>query len=637
VVSLNGRDFTVIGVFPQTVRSRMPSELSTSRPADFWVPLRLDETVAPRGLHFMSTLGRLKPGVSIDAARAQMSSHLTRLRGADTIPRHAVRIMPLEAQVIGDSQAMLKLLLGAVIMLLLIACANVANLLLARAAFRHREFAVRLALGASRTRIVSQLLAENVVRSLLGGALGIAIAYGTVWGIRKFLPLRLPRLDEVGIDARVLAFAFAASVVTGILFGLVPALSTARQSGSTLRGSGRGISGGLRAEHLRRSLIVAEIAMSFVLLAGAGLLMKSFVGLAQSTLGFEEARVVSSYVSLPSSRYRDSNEVRSFYRRMQAEIAAIPGVEGVAFTSDLPVQGGTNGGVNIDGRTYDDATRPIAEKRVVSTNYLQVMGAKLSSGRMFDDHDVAGAALPSVIINETFAKRHFPGENPIGRRVDFLWEVTGLQTIVGVVEDLREGSQTAGPLAAIYIPVDQRSSQGMFMVVRAQGDPRGLTGAIRARVATLDPLMPVAAPTPLTDTVAGGISRQRATTIILGTFAAIALLLAAIGLYGVISYSVTQRTQELGVRAALGAQASDLMQLVLRQGALFLAAGVVIGVAGALGLTRYIRAELYGVTPLDGQTYVIVALVLAATALLAIALPARRATRSDPLSVLRAE
>ena len=635
-VTLSGRPWTVVGVFPSRPNALTPRRLAQSNSSDFWIPLRLSETNAPRGLHFLEAVGKLKPGVTIEAARAQLTALGARLK-ADSVTDHDISASPLAERVVGDSQLMLQILLGAVFLLLLIACANIANLLLARGAARSREFALRRALGASRGRVISQLLAENVMRAMAGGVLGIAVAVGVLAAMRRWLSLDLPRYDQITIDARVLGAALAMSVATGIVFGLLPALrASSSDPNAAMRGGGRGVFGHVQGQRTRRMLVIGELAMSFVLLVGSALLLKSFAALTRVDTGFDAKQMVTAFTLLPYSRYPDSLAQLQFYARLTERLESIPGVEGVAFASDLPVQGGTSGGIGIEGRTFTGATIPIAQKRMVSANYFAVMGARVVSGRMFDATDRLGNT-PAIIVNETFARRWFPGADAVGKRLEFFWNTTDTQTVVGVVADLAEGPQHLGPIPAVYVPIQQVSGSAMNMIVRLSGNSSALIPAIRAGLRDVDPLIPLPPLQSMSTIVGEGIARQRSTAAILTSFAALALLLASVGLYGVISYSVAQRKQELGIRAALGAQPAALMGLVLRQGVLFVTTGVVMGLAGTLVLRRYVASQLYGIEATDLPTYLLVAVVLIVVALVAMTVPALRATRSDPLTALRAD
>jgi predicted permease len=638
VLTINGQPHSVIGVFPGDARSRLPNELTGGRRTDYWAPLRLTVQNAGPGLHFMNMMGQLGPNVDVAHAREQLAAVAAGLhRDSVVLTTHSIRVQPLAERIIGNVGGMLNLLEASVAMLLLIACANVANLLLARAAARQREFAIRGALGAGRTRIIAQLLAESVVRSVVGGLLGIAVAYGGSWAMRRWLTISLPRMEAVAIDGRVLAFAFGISVLTGLVFGLVPALRASRSDVSTaLREGGRGVFGSIRRDRLQRALVIGEVALSFVLLVGAGLLIKSFGQLLAVPLGFAPERIVTGYVYLPASRYPDSVRQRAFYTRTLEAVSAIPGVEGAALASNLPVEGGTSGGVPIEGKTFPPGSGPVAEKRIVSVNYFQVMQTRLVAGRFFERTEAPGTQ-PAVVVNESFVRRWFPGESGVGKRVEFAWDIQGVQTIVGVVADIREGALDEPINPSIYIPVEQRSNSGMYLIVRSSVGAAPLMAAVRQTLHNIDPDLPLSEERTLAQVISADISGHTASAAILGAFAALALLLAGVGLYGVISYSVAQRTHELGVRAALGARRGDLMKLVLRQGAGFVIAGIVIGVAGALGFARVMSAQLFGVAPSDPVTFLIVALVLACVAFVATVVPAVRAMMANPLAVLRTE
>ncbi|MDB4909376.1 MAG: hypothetical protein JWO39_199 [Gemmatimonadetes bacterium] len=636
VLQMDGRAFTVVGVYPSGASARLPNELVSGAHAQIWLPLRLSDEDAPRDLHFLYVMGQARTGVSIPlvisgmrgVARALIQEHVT---------TNGIAVKKLNEQLTHDAQRPLTLLLGAVALLLLISCANVANLLLARAAARRREFAIRLALGAPRSRIVTQLLIDSMVRAIVGGAAGIALALGASWWLRHRLAVRLPRFELVSIDARVLVFALLVSIATGLLFGLVPALRASRgHVREALQEGGRGLSGSIRHDRFRRALIVGEIALSFILLVQAGLLIRSLENVLAVPKGFDASRLVSGMVYLPASSYPDTLRQLAYFEQLLERTRALPGVQEVGLTSSLPIEGGVNGGIGIEGREFAPNDVPMVEKRVVSAGYLKALGASIRSGRLFDERDAAGAP-PSVIVNESFVRRWMPNEDAVGKRVDFKWETQGLQTIVGVIADMREGPLNAPAIPAIYIPVAQRPSSAMFLVVRAAGDPASLVPSIRSVMRAVDSHLPLANIRTLDEIVGADVASQRLTTSILAIFAALALLLAAVGLYGVISYSVLQRTQELGVRAALGARRKDLMRLVLSQSAGFTIAGIILGGIGALALGQLIAHQLFGVRAADSMTFMFVVVLLALVAALASAVPAFRATRADPLAALRQE
>ena len=633
-VTLAGRPATVIGVFPATLRSRLPNELASGRRTDYWMPLRLTTTNAPAGLHFMYMAGQLKPGVTAEQVTARMNLVARQVSTEDNTV-HELRATPMATRVAGTTRDMLGLLVGSVGILLLIACVNVANLLMARAAGRTREFGIRLALGAGRGRIVNQLLAESVVRALLGGLLGVALAYGGVWAMRHGLQVRLPRFEAVTIDERVLAFTLLLSILVGLVFGVVPALRAARGDPRMALGEATRVVGSIRSDRFRRLLVTGEVALSFVLLIAAGLLLRSFERVLSVPLGFESRNVVTATVALPFSRYADSTRQRAFFSDLISRLEAAPGVEAVGLTSSLPIEGGTNGGVQIEGKEVPPEQAPMAEKRIVSAGYLPSMQARMVSGRGFNQGDVPGGA-PVVIVNEAFVRKLMPGEEAVGKRAAFQWGIEGMQTIVGVVADMREGALRDDVPPAIYIPFTQRTSDAFYVVIRGALPSPALTTILRQTVSAMDPNLPLAQVRTLDDILANGVATERVMASLLGTFAGLALLLAAVGLYGVISYSVAQRTQELGVRAALGARQSDLMRLVFGQGTRMFVAGLVIGAVAAYGLAGLIANQLYGIGPRDPATFAVAGGLLAIVALAATLVPALRATRSDPLQALRA-
>jgi putative ABC transport system permease protein len=636
-LQLSGNPFTVIGVFPSGLESRVPTQLASSRAPDYWQGLRLDEPRAPAGLHFISLVGLLRRDVSFAAATSRIT-FLNRQFASDTGSVHRVAAADLSARVLGPSRAMLGAIFGAVVLVLLVACANVANLLLTRAAARQREIAIRTALGASRSRIISQLLVESTLRALIGGALGVAFAMLCLHYVRQSRGVQLPRLTEVGIDGLALSFALGVSLLTGIAFGLVPALRSANADANTvIREGGRGISGSLRRDFFRRALIIGELVTSVVLLCGAGLLLRSFQQLLNVPLGFEAERVITASVNLPvATKYRDSLSQIGFFDQVLSKVRAIPGVESVAASSNLPVEGGADGGVPIEGKTYPVGGAPVADKRWVTAGYFHTLGARIVKGREF----LASDAMTSqhvAIVNEAFASRYLPNESPIGKRIDFGWNTSGFQTIVGVVANVREGSLSGELKPAVYVPHAQRSSGFMYLIARTSIDETSVVPAIRRVVKEVDSQIPVEDVRPLEEVATAGIATQRFTAFLLQAFAFAALLLAAIGLYGVVSYSVAQRTQELGVRAALGAQRGELLAGVMREGMAFVAIGVVVGLVAARGAAQFISAQLFGVTPGDPTVYLVVPVLLGVVSAVALMAPAMRAAAIDPIIALREE
>ena len=634
-LTIGGYPYTIIGVLPASESARLPDDLANDRQPDFWMPLRLTEQNAPRSLHFLSVMARPEPGIAPTQMRDRISAISATLAsdGVDTV---SMQTHPLAEMVVGDTRRPLTILLGAVGLLLLIACANVANLLLARAASRERELGIRVALGAGRARIFGQLLAESVVRALVGGAAGVAVAYASIWAAHRWLAITLPRFNEVRIDARVLGFAVALSVAAGVLFGIAPALHAMRaKAGTVLREAGRGTFGSVHKDRVRRALIIAEVSLSFVLLVGAGLLIRTLDELMAVKRGFDPAHVLTAQVGLPSSQYPDSTAVRGFYERLLLETRSIPGVQSAALTSELPSPG-TTGGITIEGETFPPDKAPMVAKRVVSSGYFETLKAHLAAGRFFTPSDAAGAP-PVVIVNRTFVERWFHGRDPIGHRVDFSWDTHGLQTIVGVVDDIHETTPDGPPAPAMYISAEQHPVSWMVLVVRSTRDDASLLTAIRTRLEAIDPELPLSDVRTLNDVVGASVASQRLSASILGAFAMLALLLAAVGLYGVISYSVAQRTQELGIRVALGAGRAALLRLVMRQGVGLVLVGLVLGLTAALAAGRIMASQLFGVVASDPVTFTIAALVLGGVALLATAIPAVRAARVDPTVTLRAE
>jgi putative ABC transport system permease protein len=635
-LTLGDQPYTVIGIIPPGRRSTLPAALAAARQFDVWVPLQLDTEHAPRGIHFLEVLGRLRPGLDRTRAGERLASFATSLRESGET-EHGIHLAPLERLVIGDARPLLVALAGAVGMVLLIACTNVANLLLARSAVRRREIAIRAALGAARGRLVRQLLVEHLLLALLGGGAGVLVAWAGVAGLRALGPTAMPRLAEATVDARLLGFALALSLMTGLLFGLLPAFQASRADLSEVMKEGaRGSAGGPARERLRSSLIVAEVALSFALLLGAGLLLRSLDRLLAVDKGFDAEGVLSGQVILPSSRYPEGHQQAAFFRDLRERVQALPGVQAVAGASSLPLAGGASGGIAIEGRVLPPGARLTAEKRIVTPGYFEVLRTPVLAGRAFTENDAAGRPAV-VVVNQAFARRYFPGESPLGKRVDFSWETTGMQEIVGVVGDVREQAlhEPAGP--AIYIPVAQRPADWGFLIVRTAGDPLALAPALRRTVASLDHDLPVAEVRPLEDVVAEALADRRLAMALFAVFSALSLALAALGLYAVISYSVAQRRQEIGIRMALGARAEQVVRSVLGQGLTLIATGVVCGALAALGLGRFLAGLVFGVGTADPVTFVSVALLLAATALLASLVPALRAAQVEPASVLRSE
>lgn len=632
-LNLNGQVFTVVGVLPKAFRSISARDIGAAVTRDVWTPLRLRN--APRSLHFLGVIGRLRDGLTLDQARAETNVLAKQLQ-QQTGGTHSIRLTPVDTAVSANSRPLLLVLLGAVGFVLLIACANVANLLLARASARRREIAVRLAIGAGRARVVRQLLTESVSMAIVSGVLGVVIA---VWGVDLFAPAGpggLPRLQDIRVDITALAFTLTISVLTGILFGVAPAIQASKTDfHETLKEAGRQ-STGVRGQRLRNVLVLSQIALSLVLLIGAGLLIRSFTSLLYVNKGFDGDNVLTLGVSLPSAKYPEPRQRAAFFDDVIHRIQNLQGVRAAGAVSELPLDGGTSGSIQIDGKTFPRNEPAIAQKRIASANYFETMRIPLVRGRLFSDRDVESA--PKVaIIDEALSQRFFPGEDPIGKRIAFNWDIEGFQEIIGVVGNVKHYEVREQSLPAIYVTHLQRPSPALTIAVRSDSNPENIVAAIREQVYAVDRDQPVADIRTMDKLTLDSLASQRQSMILLASFASIALFLAAVGVYGVISYSVTQRTHELGIRMALGAQRGDIFRLVVRHGAFLTVTGVTLGLAAAGLLSRFLTSLLFGVKPFDPLTYAGVSLVLATIALLACYVPARRAARVAPMEALRHE
>jgi putative ABC transport system permease protein len=639
-VSFSGRNRIVIGVMPPDFRF-------PAKETDAWVPLAPpDQMKSNRQAFWLNVIGRLKPGVTLAQAQAEMTGIAKRLEAQypDINTNFGVNLVPLPEQTVGQLRPALLILLGAVLFVLLIACANVANLLLSRAAAREREFAIRTAIGASRARLIRQLLVESLLLAGIGAGLGMLFA---VWGLdalKAIAPSDMPRIAEIGIDARVLLFTLGVSCLTALLFGLAPALQASSLNlNDTLKDGGRGASQGVRSRGLRRLLVVSEVALALMLLVGAGLLLKSFNRLQAVDLGFRPEGLTTMKLQLPALKYREESQRAAFYQQLLERLENTPGVESAgAITSVFLSKTPNSSFFNIEGRPlFQPSERVEAPIDSISPNYFQVIGAPLIKGRAFNTQDREGAPRV-VIINERMARRFFPGEDPLGKRIFFGErpdpEQNPLRTIVGVVADTRRTGFDAEVRPETYLPLAQSPSGSMTMVVRATADdPASLTASVRSAVRSIDPDQPVYDIKTMSQLVGEMIAQRRLNMILLGIFAVIALVLASVGIFGVMNYMVAQRTHEIGVRLALGAQKRDVLRLVLGQGMTLAALGVVIGLVGAFALTRVMASLLYGVSATDPAVFLGIAALLAAVAFLATYIPARRATKVDPMVALRYE
>jgi putative ABC transport system permease protein len=642
-ITLDGRSLTVVGVAPAGFQFPIGAE-----PADLWTTIAHDAAganpmTAQRGLGYLRVIGRLKPGVSITQAQAEMDGIARRLelQYQDDNAHQGARLVPALEQLVGDVRRPLLIIFGAVGCVLLIACANVANLLMARATTRRREIALRAALGASRGRVIRQLLTESVLLALSGSVFGWLLAWGCMESLLLLSPENIPRLQEIRLDGRVFGFTLLVSLLTGVIFGPAPALQAAKtELTETLKEGGR--SGeGARGARLRSALMIAEVAIALVLMAGAGLLLNSFWRLLQVNTGFDPRQTLTFRLNLPDSKYSGPQSV-AFFERLQARLQNLPGVRGASVTFGLPFGKSRIGTeLDIEGLPVARGDRPQIECQSVLPDYFRTLGIRLIKGRDFNARDDLKARRVAI-INETLARRFFPNEDPIGKRIrpDISAEPGDppIREIIGVVSDVRNRSLTADVPFEVYMPYTQFPiSTGMWIALRTDADPRSLISAARAEVQALDKELPVFEVKTLEQYFSGEVGRPRFNALLLLFFAGVALLLTAVGLYGVISYSVTQRTREIGVRMALGAQTNDVLRLVVKQGMTLTLIGSVIGLGGALALTRLLKTLLFGVGAADPPTFSIIVLLLITVAFVACWLPARRATKVDPMVVLRSE
>ncbi|MCM3871733.1 MAG: ABC transporter permease [Pyrinomonadaceae bacterium] len=636
-IALSGKSYTVIGVMPATFRFGPGDEQ-----IDLWTPMAFTAQEAQNhGGHYVAAIGQLKPAMTIDQARAEMITIAARVAAQyPAATGWSVKVMPLLEFSVRSIKPALLVLLVAVGFVLLIACANVANLLLARAAGRQKEIATRTALGAGRGRIIRQLLTESMLLSLLGGTVGLLLAK---WGTDLLLtlaPSDLPRMDNVSVDGRALAFTAAITFLTGIIFGLVPALQASKPNlNETMKDAARGSSEGGRRKLVRNTLVVLEVASALVLLVGAGLMIKSFYRLQEVDPGFNPNNALTTSVELPKQRYPEETQQVAFFQQLIERVGALPGVEAAGASCVVPMTGDDFVlAFEIDGQPpLQPGATQSTNYYSVSSDYFKAMGIPLSRGRVFNERDTKQSPRVAV-INETMATKMFPGEDPIGKRITFDREdKNAWYEIVGIVGDVKQYGLDQPTTMQTYEPYTQQTLPYMTLVVRAAGDPTSLGAAIRSEVLKLDKEQPATDIKTLNQYFSTSIAQQRFSMVLLGVFAAVALVLAAVGIYGVLSYAVTQRTHEIGIRMALGAGRRDVFQLVVGRGMLLSLIGVAGGLVAAFGLTRLMESLLFGVTATDAVTFASVAGVLLAVALLACYIPARRATKVDPLVALRYE
>jgi putative ABC transport system permease protein len=660
-VRLNDNPFTVVGVMPPDFR--LPEHLSTPQGAQLWLPAQIDLANLNWGSHYLRPIARMKPGVRPEQALAEVSAVFAQLRqdnpqGAINDPGYNISVLPLHDDLVGAVKKALWVLVGAVGLVLLIACANVSSLLLARAAGRQKEIAVRAALGAGRGRLIRQLLTESALIALSGGAVGVALAAWGVELIAKTNLISVPRLSQISLNITVLFFTLGVSLVAAILFGLAPAAQVSRLDlNRALREEGRGLVGSAGGARIQRALVVSEVALAVMLVIAAGLLLRSFDRLLRIDPGFNVNNLLTVNINLPASRYQDNARVTAFYNQLLERVRAAPGVVSAAAASGLPLTDASGDTVfQIEGRPDNNGVvdQSIPPDRSayghfyywqVTPDYFKTMGIALRQGRVLQASDDANAP-PVVVINETMARGFWPNESPLGKRIQLFWSALQkgpLAEIVGVVRDvplrqLNEEirpeaylSQAQGPIVASW------TGRGMSLVVRTSAEPLVLAAAVRREAQALDNAVPIFGVSTAEQTLGRTVAQPRFNLILLGLFAVVALLLAAVGVYGVLANAVRQRTHEMGVRLALGARPGAVFRLVIGQGMGLAGVGIGIGLGGALALMRYLESLLYEVKPTDPLTFGGVALLLLGVSLLACWIPARRATRVDPMIALRCE
>lgn len=637
-ITLNGGAYQVVGVLPAGFKNPVPTERNVT---ELWIPLPMNLDSTGRRSDFLSVVGRLKPNVTIQQARAEMNTITARLEQQYPASNTgwSALILPLQERITGDVRPAMWVIVGVVGFLLLIACANVANLLLVRSAARQQEIAVRRALGAGRFRLIRQFLTESVLLALAGGILGSLLA---MWGVEflvRLSPGNIPRLDEVRLNWRVLLFTLVVSLLTGAIFGLIPALhATNPNLTESLKEGGRSSTEGLRGARLRNALVVAEIAIALVLLVGAGLMIKSFIRLQAVDPGFKPERILAVDLALPSVKYKEAPQQVAFWDQLLGRVSQLPGVERAAAVTALPLSGGAILSFDIEGRPAPPAGQePDAEYRVVTPGYFETMGISLARGSGFTEQHTSN--VPAVtIINETLARKYFPGEDPIGKRINLgNPETSPWRTIIGVVRDIRQQALEEEPYPQMYAPYAQFPSRAMTLVARTSSNPSGLVPIIRSELSSMDKDQPLFNVRTMEQVMSESISRQRFNMLLIAIFACVGLVLASVGIYGVMSYVVTLRTHEIGVRMALGASARDVLKMVVRQGMILAFAGTGVGLVAAFLLTRLISSLLFDVRATDPLTYILISVLLIAIALLACFIPARRATRVDPMVALRYE
>jgi putative ABC transport system permease protein len=640
-IALNGKSYTVIGVMPRSMQ--LPTAGNWKN--QVWVPIAFPpEEAAQRGSHFLEVIARMKPGVTLKQAAAEMDTIAARLEQQypDQNKRRGAVVVPLHEQVVGDIKPALLVLLGAVGFVLLIACANVANLLLARAAARQKEIALRLALGASRSRLVRQFLTESILLAIFGAGFGLLLAFGGIRILKTFIPAATAQVQTMHIDARVLLFTAVVAVLTGIAFGLAPAIQGSHLNlNDTLKEEGRDSSGSTKGHRARNLLVIGEVAISFVLLIGAGLLINSFVHLRNLNPGFCADHLLTMKVDLSDMKYPDRERRVAFFDEVIRRARALPGVQSAAVADNLPLTyNGNSTTVSVEGLPDPPPDQQLdVIFRAIGPGYFATMGIPMIHGRDFTDDDNA-RSKDVIIISEKTAQHFWPGQDPIGKRLkpglgkkDSEW-----REVIGVVKDVRQNDLIAPPKMQMYFSYRQLSGLAPnALVIRTNIEPMSLAATVRDAIWSIDKDQTVADIDTMDRIVAEAAARQRFSMLLLGLFAALALLLASVGIYGVMSYSVSQRTREIGIRIALGARRGDVLQITVKQGLKLIAAGMILGLVAAFLLTRALASLLYGISATDPITFVGISLALFLVAILASYIPALRATRVDPIAALRAQ
>jgi putative ABC transport system permease protein len=643
-MTLSGRTVTIVGVMPDGFRfpggANLIPALQFAFQNDVWMPLALsEEEKARQGNLNLAMVGRLKPGVTTAQAQLETRSIQSGLPLGSI--GYTVNLIPLYQQMSGGVRRLMLVLLATVAFVLLIACANVANLLLTRATSRQREIAIRVALGAGRLRVIRQLLTESVLLSLLGGAIGIVLAS---WGnsfLVSLIPKDVPRIQEVGIDLRILGFGLGISFFTGIVFGLVPALQSSKVDlNESLKEGSRGVTSGTRQNRIRNALVVSEVSLAVVLLIGATLLTRSFIRLLDTNPGFDASNVLKLEVNLPNvppSRYANESEQVAFFQQLIDRVGTVPGVESAAGVVTLPLTGAFEStDIIIEGREpAEGGTRPEADYNTITPDYFKVLRIPLQKGRQFTAQDVKDAPRV-IIVNDVLAQRLWPNEEVLGKRLRVGFE-TESREIVGVVATTKQANLIAEMRPTMYMPYAQFPIGGLTLMIRTKGDPLSLVPVVREHVRLQDRDIPVSRIGTMEQVLSASVAQQRFTMLLMGLFAVLALILALVGIYAVMSYLVTQRSHEIGIRLALGAKMNDVLQLMLKTGLSLTLAGIAIGLAAAWALTRFMSSLLFGVTSTDVWTFIGVPMLLGIVAMIACYIPARRATKVDPLVALRYE